>query len=176
MKIKKKLSNVSRRNFSFLMRFSIKTLQVVIYLKLADINYCRCSTINRGFSNIVMTSNIHLHVQQTMNTKAAILLVALMALVASSPAISSDENQMIIKDTASLTATESVFVDVGNRKLAMMLLPGPQPNCITQGNTCGMFLLRCDLDIPWVVHLSNSTLPHHEVSMHVCMHAGLRRR
>ena len=78
-----------------------------------------------------------------MNTKAAILLVALMALLASSPAISSDEKQMIIKNTSPLTATESVVVDIGNRKLAMMLLPGPQPNCVTLGDVCGVFRFCC---------------------------------
>ncbi|GAA0169747.1 hypothetical protein LIER_43859 [Lithospermum erythrorhizon] len=86
-----------------------------------------------------------------MNTKAAMLLVALMALMASSQAISSNEKQKITKQTAPLTIpTESVFVDVGNRKMAMMVLRAPAENCITEGNPCGpsywcCYGLFCDI-------------------------------
>ncbi|GAA0165742.1 hypothetical protein LIER_43728 [Lithospermum erythrorhizon] len=51
-----------------------------------------------------------------MNTKAAILLVALMALMASSPARSSDEKEKITKG-----------------------IERPQPNCATEGQSCGGF-------------------------------------
>nr|P0DRB4.1 RecName: Full=Beta/delta-urticatoxin-Ui2a; Short=Beta/delta-Ui2a; Flags: Precursor [Urtica incisa]UVC57620.1 urticatoxin-Ui2a [Urtica incisa] len=84
----------------------------------------------------------------------AIVLVAIMALVASSSAFSDDEQNMMNaegeKGIRSYSAAddvsdmiESLFVNSGNRNLVLMMLSGrPQPNarCVEDGQPCGFLV------------------------------------